>query len=131
MEVHTAVDLGIPMLVVVFNNAQHGMCVTRQQLYFENRIECAQYARPSIAQIARGFGTPDQIWVGAAETVQELDEQLEKLQEWDWKGPALLEVVIRVEEMPPFTPFLDGEAPKGNWFQKETQKRLTKRHVAA
>jgi len=131
MEVHTAVDLGIPMLVVVFNNAQHGMCVTRQQLYFENRIECAQYARPSIAQIGRGFGTPEQIWVGAAETVQELDEQLEKLREWNWKGPALLEVVIRVEEMPPFTPFLDGEAPKGHWFQKETTKRLTKRHVAA
>ena len=27
-EVHTAVDLGLPILFVVFNNSKHGMCVT-------------------------------------------------------------------------------------------------------
>jgi len=39
MEVHTAVDLGLPILFVVFNNGMHGMCVTRQQLFFDGRIE--------------------------------------------------------------------------------------------
>ena len=50
MEVHTAVDLGLPILFVVFNNAKHGMCVTRQQVYFQSRIECASYDSVAVAE---------------------------------------------------------------------------------
>jgi len=113
MEVHTAVDLGLPILFVVFNNGGHGMCVTRQQLFFESRIECSRYAEPSIAQIARGFGGPSQLWVRSAETVAELDHTLGCLDQWSWRGPAVLELVLRHEEVPPFTPFLDADAPVG------------------
>src|SRR5262245_48125345 len=30
-EIHTAVELKLPILFVIFNNGMHGMCVTRQQ----------------------------------------------------------------------------------------------------
>ena len=113
MEVHTAVDLGLPILFVVFNNGGHGMCVTRQQLYFESRIECSQYASASIATLARGFGSPEQLWVGSADSELGLEAQLSALKEWNWRGPALLEFVLRQEEVPPFTPFLDADAPVG------------------
>ncbi len=33
-EINTAVHYQLPILFVVFNNGMHGMCVTRQQLYF-------------------------------------------------------------------------------------------------
>jgi acetolactate synthase-1/2/3 large subunit len=77
LEIHTAVDLGLPILFVVFNNNMHGMCVTRQQLFFESRLECVRYAPVDIALIARGLGTPHRLWVGSAGTVDELRYQLE------------------------------------------------------
>ena len=111
MEIHTAVDLGLPILFVVFNNAKHGMCVTRQQVYFDSRIECASYAEPSIAQLSRGFGNGDTIWVGQAGTLAELDAALADLGDWSWSGPAVLELTLRREEIPPFAPFLPADAP--------------------
>jgi acetolactate synthase-1/2/3 large subunit len=114
MEVHTAVEQELPILFVVFNNAKHGMCVTRQQVYFDGRIECASYAEPSIAQISRGFGASDALWVGRAGTLVELDAAFDALSCWDWAGPAVLELTLRREEVPPFAPFLPADAPQGH-----------------
>ena len=111
MEVHTAVDLGLPILFVVFNNAKHGMCVTRQQVYFQSRIECASYDSVAVAELCRGFGTSDQIWVGEASTLADLDAALDELSDWQWSGPAVLELTLRREEVPPFAPFLPADAP--------------------
>ncbi|KAB8330252.1 thiamine pyrophosphate-binding protein [Scytonema tolypothrichoides VB-61278] len=109
-EIHTAVDLGLHILFVVFNNNMHGMCVTRQQLFFESRLECVRYAPVDIALTARGFGTTDRLWVGSAGTVDELRYQLE-----DYKNhadiPGVLELCLLHQEMPPFTPFLPEYAP--------------------
>lgn len=110
LEIHTAVDLKLPILFVMFNNNMHGMCVMRQQLYFESRLECARYAPIDIALIARGFGTPHQLWVGSAGTVDELRHQLE-----DYKNcadlPGVLELRLLCEEFPPFTPFISTNVP--------------------
>src|SRR5262249_47030964 len=54
-EVHTAVDYQLPILFVVFNNGMHGMCVTRQQLFFGGRIESTRYPAVSVSQVARGL----------------------------------------------------------------------------
>lgn len=109
-EIHTAVDLGLPILFVVFNNNMHGMCVTRQQLFFESRLECVRYAPVNIALSVRGFGTTDRLWVGSAGTVDELRYQLE-----DYSNhtdlPGVLELRLLHEEVPPFTPFLPEYAP--------------------
>lgn len=56
LEIHTAVDLQLPILWIVFNNNMHGMCVTRQQLYFSGRIEGNTYGHIDIAQIVKGLG---------------------------------------------------------------------------
>ena len=114
MELHTAVELGLPILFVVFNNAGHGMCVTRQQRFFEGRVEASRYPAASFVEIARGLAGRRSMWAGAAATTLELDAALDSLADWDGAGPALLEIVIRREEMPPFTPFLPADAPVGN-----------------
>ncbi len=109
-EVHTAVDLRLRVLFVVFNDNQHGMCVTRQRLYFDGRTECSRYAPVDVAQVARGLGPPERLWVGSAGSPAQL---LAKLAEYHADGaarPGVLEVRLARAEMPPFAPFLDQHA---------------------
>jgi acetolactate synthase-1/2/3 large subunit len=108
-EIHTAVDLGLPILFVVFNNAKHGMCVTRQQVYFDGRVDCSEYGRVEIAEVSRGFADPSRLWVGRAATRGQLRKELER---WAAIGdrPGVLELVLTREEVPPFAPFLSAEA---------------------
>jgi acetolactate synthase-1/2/3 large subunit len=109
-EVNTAVHHRLPILFVVFNNGMHGMCVTRQQLYFEGRIEASRYPAISVADVARGLGAPDRLWVGTADTTDELREQLADYSRFA-DCPGVLELRIGREEVPPFTPFLSADAP--------------------
>jgi acetolactate synthase-1/2/3 large subunit len=109
-EVHTAIHYQLPILFVVFNNGMHGMCVTRQQLYFGGRTECSRYPAYSVAEVARGLGPPDRLWVGSAGTVAELNEHLRHGRCWEGR-PGVLELRLRREEVPPFTPFLPDDAP--------------------
>ena len=114
MELHTAVELGLPILFVVFNNAGHGMCVTRQQRFFDGRLEASQYPAASFVEIARGLAGRNHMWAGAAASTVELEAALDSLEDWNGEGPALLEIIIQREEMPPFTPFLAADAPVGD-----------------
>jgi acetolactate synthase-1/2/3 large subunit len=104
-EMHTALELGLPILFVVFNNSQHGMCVTRQELFFEGRLEASAYPTLSASTVGRGLG----LWGATADTLDALDTALA---EYDAVGGAgVLELRLRREEKAPFTPFLDPNAP--------------------
>lgn len=110
LEVHTAVELGLPILFVVFNNAAHGMCVTRQNLFFEGRHEATRYERVSIASAARGLGSPSRLWVGRARSRGEMTDLLAHYRA-QGPMPGVLELEILREEVPPFAPFLGADAP--------------------
>lgn len=109
-EIHTAVALKLPILFVIFNNGGHGMCVTRQDVFFEGRHECVTYPALEVATLARGLGSAEQLWVGRTETEGELERALEDHQRHAHL-PGVLELVLRAEEMPPFAPFLPKNAP--------------------
>jgi acetolactate synthase I/II/III large subunit len=111
LEVHTAVDLGLPILFVIFNNQLHGMCVTRQQLFFESRIECVSYAKVDFGAVARGLGSPDRLWVGSVGTETQLIQGLADYHRSSAHLPGVLELRLSREEVPPFTPFLPGDEP--------------------
>jgi acetolactate synthase-1/2/3 large subunit len=104
-EIHTAVDLRLPILFVIFNNGMHGMCVTRQQAFFNGRLECVRYAPVDVSILARGFGGPDRLWVARASTKEELLAALRDHVAHAFR-PGVLELVIAREELPPFTPLL-------------------------
>jgi acetolactate synthase I/II/III large subunit len=109
-EVHTAVELGLPILFVVFNDGKHGMCVTRQRLMFGSRFEATQYSALDVATTARGFGPPPSLWIGKAETAQQLASALAEYERLPGARPGVLELVLGREEMPPFAPFLPADA---------------------
>ncbi|WP_331766572.1 thiamine pyrophosphate-binding protein [Embleya sp. NBC_00896] len=110
LEIHTAVELGLPILYIVFNNGMHGMCATRQQTFFESRIEAVGYTPVDVAALAAGLGTPDRLWVGRAGTADELVERLAE-QRAHAHLPGVLELSLTREEIPPFANFLPADAP--------------------
>lgn len=110
MEVHTAVDYQLPVLFVVFNNNMHGMCATRQTVFFESRFECVRYAPVDIAKISSGFGDPERLFVARVSTRRELEAALAEYEKRSDR-PGVIELFLPVEEVPPFTPFLEREAP--------------------
>jgi acetolactate synthase-1/2/3 large subunit len=110
MELHTAVEHRLPVLFVVFNNGAHGMCVTRQELMFEGRIESSRYAPVDIAQLSRSLGGESMLWTGRASTRESLVSSITEFSTRHARGPGVLELVLRREEVPPFGPFLDANA---------------------
>ncbi|WP_041561473.1 thiamine pyrophosphate-binding protein [Nocardia farcinica] len=103
MEVHTAVEYGLPVTVVVLNNNAHAMCVTREQVYYGDRYSYNRFRPAHLgAGIAAMFpGLP----VRTARTPAELAAALPVC--LPDHGPAFLEIVCDPDEMPPFAPFHD------------------------
>jgi acetolactate synthase-1/2/3 large subunit len=106
-EIHTAAELGLSILYVVFNNQGHGMCASRQRLMFGGRIECATYEPIDITTVARGLGN---IWVGSAGTAAELENLLEDYHSRFADRPGVLELRLPREEIPPMVPFTPAGA---------------------
>jgi acetolactate synthase-1/2/3 large subunit len=104
-EIHTAVELQLPILFVIFNNSMHGMCVTRQQTFFEGRLECVRYGAVNVSTLARAFGGPDRLWVWRASTKDELLAGLREHVAHAFR-PGVLELILAREEVPPFTPLM-------------------------
>ncbi len=109
-EIHTAVELGLPILFIVFNNQKHGMCVTRQEIFFEGRKTCTDYGQLNVESIAKGLGPEQSLWTGQARTQAELSDLLNDYHKSFAHGPGVLELHLPHEEVPPFTPFLDQGA---------------------
>jgi acetolactate synthase-1/2/3 large subunit len=109
MEVHTAVEQGLPVTFVIFNNNAHGMCWTREQLFYAGDYT---YNVFSPAHIGDGIAAllPGLDAVTVRDTAA-LQAALAKSAASD--GPALICVDVDHTEMPPFQPFLAAAAQPG------------------
>ncbi|MFC9786725.1 thiamine pyrophosphate-binding protein [Rhodococcus sp. NPDC127528] len=106
MELHTAVEHRLPVTFVVFNNNAHAMCVTREQLLYENRYSFNRFQPSFIGEgIAAMFPTLDTY---CATTEAELDGALAAAAHS--LGPAFVAVTCDPDEIPPFLPFLSTSA---------------------
>jgi acetolactate synthase-1/2/3 large subunit len=102
MEVHTAVQYRLPVTFVLFNNNAHAMCVTREQLFYDNLYSYNRF-RPSRlgAGLATMFPGLTSMDVGDAEGLATaMGAAL------DIDGPAVVSVECAADEIPPFAPFL-------------------------
>lgn len=102
MEIHTAVQYRLPITFVLFNNNAHAMCVTREQLFYNdlysyNRFESSDLGAGLAAMFA-GLTS-----VSATDTDQ-LSAALHTAISVD--GPSVVSVDCAADEIPPFAPFL-------------------------
>jgi acetolactate synthase-1/2/3 large subunit len=102
MELHTAIEHTLPITFIVLNNNAHGMCVTREQLYYQNRYSFNRF-RP--AHLGAGIDAmfPD-LPAYSVRTPQELADALGSCMEI--QGPSFISIDCDPDEVPPFVPFL-------------------------
>ena len=103
MEVHTAVQYRLPVTFVLFNNNAHAMCVTREQLFYDDLYS---YNRFAPSQLAAGLASmfPGLSSVDVAD-IDELPAALERAMAVD--GPSVVSVECAADEIPPFAAFLN------------------------
>lgn len=102
LEVHTAVQYGLPVTFVLFNNNAHAMCVTREQLFYGGGYSYNRFV-PSrlgdgLAAMFPGLTSLEVAdlngFTAAVATALAID------------GPSVIAVECAADEVPPFAPFL-------------------------
>jgi acetolactate synthase-1/2/3 large subunit len=117
MEIHTAVQYRLPMTFLLFDNHAHAMCVTREQLFYQDLYSYNRFGPSRLGEgLAAMFPGLDSADV---DDIDALPTALEKALSVD--GPSVVSVQCSPDEIPPFTPFLGNPH-----IQKETPA-----HVAA
>lgn len=108
MEIHTALHYRLPVTFVLLNNNAHAMCVTREQLYYDDLYSYNRFAPSRLgAGLAAMFAGLTSVDVSDAdELAAAVNGSL------DIDGPSVVSVECAADEIPPFAPFLN--APPAN-----------------
>jgi acetolactate synthase-1/2/3 large subunit len=127
MEVHTAVQYRLPMTFVLFNNNAHAMCVTREQLFYDDLYS---YNRFTPSQLAAGLAGmfPGLSSVEVSDT-DALSAALERAMAVD--GPSVVSVECAADEIPPFAAFLNGKPSKSIVEKQIATPKENRFHVPA
>ncbi|MFI9724366.1 thiamine pyrophosphate-binding protein [Streptomyces sp. NPDC052396] len=101
MEVHTAIEHRLPVTFVVLNNNAHGMCYTREQLFFSGEYSYNLFHPARIGEGAAALFPG--LSAVTVRTVGDLRTALSRA--FTARRPALVCVNVDPAEMPPFQPF--------------------------
>jgi acetolactate synthase-1/2/3 large subunit len=125
MEVHTAVQYQLPMTFVLFNNNAHAMCVTREQLFYDDLYS---YNRFTPSQLGAGLAAmfPGLSSVDVAD-IDAIPAALEWAMAVD--GPSVVSVECAADEIPPFAAFLNKQPAKHIAEQQITTTKENRFHV--
>jgi acetolactate synthase-1/2/3 large subunit len=108
MEVHTALHYRLPVTFVLLNNNAHAMCVTREQLYYDDLYSYNRFAPSRLgAGLAAMFPGLTSVDVGDANGFAAAVRA-----SLDVDGPSVVSVECAADEIPPFAPFLGAPMPK-------------------
>jgi acetolactate synthase-1/2/3 large subunit len=110
-ELHTAIELGLPILWVIFNDSQHGMCTTRQRKLFDGRIHTTQYSKVDFTTVVSGLAGDNPVWLARAASPSAISQHLQEYLHLESRMPGVLELEISVEEVPPFYPLMSVQSP--------------------
>jgi acetolactate synthase-1/2/3 large subunit len=121
MEIHTALQYRLPVTFLLFDNHAHAMCVTREQLFYDDLYS---YNRFGPSCFGAGLATmfPGLQSVDVDEIGQLSDAVRIAL---DVDGPSVVSVECSADEIPPFANFL-GAAAKPS-ISKENRSNVTTR----
>jgi acetolactate synthase-1/2/3 large subunit len=107
MEIHTALQYRLPVTFLLFDNHAHAMCVTREQLLYDDLYS---YNRFGPSRLGAGLATmfPDLPSVDVSE-IGDLAPALRAALDAD--GPSVVSVECSADEIPPFANFLGSAVP--------------------
>jgi acetolactate synthase I/II/III large subunit len=127
MEVHTAVQYRLPVTFILFNNNAHAMCVTREQLLYDDLYS---YNRFAPSQLGAGLAAmfPGLSSVDVAD-IDALPAALERAMAVD--GPSVVTVECSADEIPPFAAFLNKQPANQVVEQQITTPKENRVHVAS
>lgn len=125
MEVHTAVQYRLPVTFVLFNNNAHAMCVTREQLFYDDLYSYNRFAPSQLGAGLAGMfpGLPS---VDVSD-IDALPAALERAMAVD--GPSVVTIECSADEIPPFAAFLNGKPTKSIVEKQITTPKENKFHV--
>jgi acetolactate synthase-1/2/3 large subunit len=127
MEVHTALHYRLPVTFVLLNNNAHAMCVTREQLYYDDLYSYNRFAPSRLgAGLAAMFPGLTSIDVSDADGFAAAVRA-----SLDVDGPSVVSVECAADEMPPFAPFLGVPIPKKPANQQLSLAQEDRTDVAA
>lgn len=126
MEVHTAVQYRLPVTFVLFNNNAHAMCVTREQLFYDdlysyNRFRSSRLGA-GLAAMFPGLTSFDVVSTDQFATAMRVA--------LDVDGPAVVSVECAADEIPPFATFLAQGSGKSSGRQQIPTPKENRRYVA-
>ncbi|OBI36532.1 acetolactate synthase [Mycobacterium colombiense] len=127
LEVHTALQYRLPMTFVLFNNNAHAMCVTREQLFYDDVYSYNRF-RPSRLGAGLAAMFPSLTSVDVSDT-DGLAAAMHTALGID--GPAVISVECAADEIPPFAPFLAASASKGAAVSQVSFDKEIQNNVAA
>ncbi len=106
MEIHTAVQYRLPITFLLFDNHAHAMCVTREQLFYDDLYS---YNRFGPSRLGAGLSA---MFPGLRSIdVDDLDGLSAALTAaLDTDGPSVVSVECSADEIPPFANFLGATA---------------------
>jgi acetolactate synthase I/II/III large subunit len=125
MEVHTAVQYRLPVTFLLFNNNAHAMCVTREQLFYDDLYS---YNRFAPSQLGAGLAGmfPGLSSVDVAD-IDALPAAVERAMAVD--GPSVVSVECSADEIPPFAAFLNRQPANQVVEQQITTLKENRFHV--
>lgn len=111
-EIHTAIEHQLPVVIFIFNNHSHGMCSTREKIFFHQESGLNNYGPIDFAQGLRAM-FPSLITYDV-HSMNQLKEVLNQC--YQQKGPVAVSIQVDNSEIPPFLTFQN----KGNTNAKPT-----------
>jgi acetolactate synthase-1/2/3 large subunit len=125
MEVHTAVQYRLPVTFILFNNNAHAMCVTREQLLYDDLYSYNRF-RPSNLGAGLAAMFPELSSVDVAD-IDALPTALKHAMAVD--GPSVVSVECSADEIPPFAAFLNRHPANQVVEQQITTLEENRTHV--
>jgi acetolactate synthase-1/2/3 large subunit len=123
MEIHTALQYRLPVTFLLFDNHAHAMCVTREQLFYDdlysyNRFGPSRFGA-GLATMFPGLPSVD------VDDIGQLPGALRAALDAD--GPSVVSVECSADEIPPFAAFLGKAAAKQPSTTKENNSNVVAR----
>jgi acetolactate synthase-1/2/3 large subunit len=123
MEIHTALQYRLPITFLLFDNHAHAMCVTREQLFYDDLYS---YNRFGPSRLGAGLAT---MFPGLhsvdVDDIAELPAAVRTAFEVD--GPSVVSVQCSADEIPPFAAFLGKVAAQQPSVSKENHSDVVAR----